>query len=86
MSRRQPSNASSIRGALQDAYDIPPSPGMPPSNYDRPQPKQFQSNTIIPNKSTMVEEGDDGPDDAQPGYGGNNNGASNGGGSEVSKR
>lgn len=81
MSRRQPSNASSIRGALQDAYDIPPSPGMPPSNYERPQPKQFQSNTIIPNKSTMVEEGDDGPDDAPVVY---NNGASNGGGSEVS--
>lgn len=67
-SRRQPSNASSIRGVglIADAYDVPPSPGMPPPNgYDRPTPKQFQSNTIIPNKSTMVEEDDDGPDDEQ---------------------
>ncbi|KAI1809778.1 hypothetical protein GGS20DRAFT_257763 [Poronia punctata] len=40
-------------------------PGMPPNmppngNIERPQPKQFQSNTIVPNKSTMVEEDDDG--------------------------
>ncbi|KAK7738072.1 component of the polarisome [Diaporthe eres] len=65
MGRRQPSNASSIRGAgsIVDGYDIPPSPGMPPSGYDRPTPKQFQSNTIIPNKSTMVEEDDEGDDD-----------------------
>lgn len=59
-SRRQPSNASSFR---TDAYDIPPSPGMAPVGFDRPMPKQFQSNTIIPNKSTMVEEDDDGPED-----------------------
>ncbi|KAL1882258.1 component of the polarisome [Diaporthe australafricana] len=67
MGRRQPSNASSIRGAgsIVDGYDIPPSPGMPPSGYDRPTPKQFQSNTIIPNKSTMLEEDDEGPDDDQ---------------------
>lgn len=83
-SRRQPSNASSIRGALQDAYDIPPSPGMPPSNFDRPQPKQFQQNTIIPNKSTMVEEDDDGPDDAQDSYAPLNVQKSDGGSSEVS--
>lgn len=68
-SRRQPSNASSFRGALQDAYDVPPSPGLPPNNYDRPQPKQFQSNTIIPNKSTMVEEDDD---EGQNDYAANN--------------
>lgn len=60
MSRRQPSNSSSIRGALQDAYDIPASPGIAPLSYDRIQPKQSQSNTIIPNKSTMVEDGDSG--------------------------
>lgn len=85
VSRRQPSNASSIRGALQDAYDIPPSPGMPPNNFDRPQPKQFQSNTIIPNKSTMVEEDDDGPEDEdQDAYTSNNMGGRNGGSSEVS--
>ncbi|KAH8766831.1 hypothetical protein F5883DRAFT_78932 [Diaporthe sp. PMI_573] len=67
MGRRQPSNASSIRGAgsIVDGYDIPPSPGMPPNGYDRPTPKQFQSNTIIPNKSTMVEEDDEGPEDDQ---------------------
>ncbi|ROW07722.1 hypothetical protein VMCG_03545 [Cytospora schulzeri] len=67
-SRRQPSNASSISraGFLADAYDIPASPGLPPPNgYDRPTPKQFQSNTIIPNKSTMVEDDDDVPDDEQ---------------------
>lgn len=72
-SRRQASNASSFRGALQDAYDIPPSPGMGPNGFDRPQPKQFQSNTIIPNKSTMVEEDDDGPEDAPNGFSANNN-------------
>ncbi|KUI58152.1 hypothetical protein VP1G_05479 [Cytospora mali] len=66
-SRRQPSNASSIRGMgfLTDAYDVPASPGLPPNGYDRPTPKQFQSNTIIPNKSTMVEDDDDVPDDEQ---------------------
>lgn len=85
VSRRQPSNASSFRGALQDAYDVPPSPGMPPNNFDRPQPKQFQSNTIIPNKSTMVEEDDD-PEDAQDGYGVNNVARNvDRGSSEVSK-
>lgn len=85
MSRRQPSNASSFRGALQDAYDVPPSPGMPPSNFDRPQPKQFQSNTIIPNKSTMVEEDDDSPDDIQDTFAVNNMGSINDtGSSEVS--
>lgn len=70
--RRQPSNASSFRGvgSIADAYDIPPSPGLAPNGYDRPTPKQSQSNTIIPNKSTMVEEDDDGPEDeqAQDGY------------------
>ncbi|KAF3764500.1 hypothetical protein M406DRAFT_81353 [Cryphonectria parasitica EP155] len=85
-SRRQPSNASSIRGALQDAYDIPPSPGMPPSSYDRPQPKQSQQNTIIPNKSTMVEEDDDGFDDAQDSYAANNIEKGDGGSSEKDKQ
>lgn len=66
-SRRQPSNASSVRGVglIADSYDVPPSPGLPPNGYDRPTPKQSQSNTIIPNKSTMVEEDDDGSDDDQ---------------------
>jgi len=42
--------------------------GGPPSQFGRPLPKTFQSNTIIPNKSTMVEEDDDdaGLDDDDP--------------------
>jgi hypothetical protein len=63
---RRPSDASSIRGLGQppnDPYNVPPSPGLPNGEYGRPLPKQFQSNTIVPNKSTMVEEDDDaGPD------------------------
>lgn len=31
----------------------------PDSDYGRPLPKQFQSNTIVPNKSTMIEDDDD---------------------------
>lgn len=57
---RRPSEASSIRSAaLGSAYGIPPSPGLPPGGFERPQAKQSQSNTIVPNKSTMVEEDDD---------------------------
>ncbi|KAK7935282.1 hypothetical protein PG985_000777 [Apiospora marii] len=64
---RRPSDTSSIRSGAPrvNDYGIPPSPGIPPNNYDRPQQKQFQSNTIVPNKSTMVEEDDDGADDAE---------------------
>lgn len=62
---RRPSDASSIRSAgpprIPNDFSVPPSPGLPPNgNFDRPLPKQFQSNTIVPNKSTMVEEDDDG--------------------------
>ncbi|WYZ44108.1 hypothetical protein EsH8_VII_000544 [Colletotrichum jinshuiense] len=59
---RRPSDASSMRGPPPpDPYGVPPSPGMPPNgDYNRPMQKQFQSNTIVPNKSTMVEEDDDG--------------------------
>ncbi|KAI1366255.1 hypothetical protein F5Y08DRAFT_327462 [Xylaria arbuscula] len=62
---RRPSDASSIRSAgpprIPSDFPVPPSPGVPPNgNFDRPLPKQFQSNTIVPNKSTMVEEDDDG--------------------------
>lgn len=64
---RRPSDASSIRSAgpprMNGEYPPPPSPGMPPGGYDRPMPKQFQSNTIVPNKSTMVEEDDDGSEE-----------------------
>ncbi|KAH8682280.1 hypothetical protein BX600DRAFT_430164 [Xylariales sp. PMI_506] len=56
---RRPSNASSIRSMRMNDYPIPPSPGIPPNGFDRPLQKQFQSNTIVPNKSTMVEEDDD---------------------------
>ncbi|KAI1415111.1 hypothetical protein F5Y13DRAFT_12404 [Hypoxylon sp. FL1857] len=59
---RRPSDASSIRSAaprINSDYPVPPSPGIPNGNFDRPLPKQFQSNTIVPNKSTMIEEDDD---------------------------
>ncbi|KAI1638383.1 hypothetical protein F4809DRAFT_260944 [Biscogniauxia mediterranea] len=60
---RRPSDASSIRsGGLPPRMNgdyVPPSPGLPNGNFDRPLPKQFQSNTIVPNKSTMLEEDDD---------------------------
>jgi hypothetical protein len=61
-SMRRPSDASSIRSAvprMNSDYTVPPSPGLPNGNFDRPQPKTFHSNTIVPNKSTMVEEDDD---------------------------
>ncbi|KAK4250772.1 hypothetical protein C7999DRAFT_11405 [Corynascus novoguineensis] len=64
-SRRRPSEASSVRSGrglptpLQGNFPVPPSPGIPNGDYGRPMPKQFQSNTIVPNKSTMVEEDDD---------------------------
>lgn len=59
---RQPSNAGSMRGG-PDPYGegIPPSPGMPNGGFGQPMQKQLnQNNTIVPNKSTMVEEDDDG--------------------------
>ena len=61
---RQPSDAGSMRGPPPlDAYGVPPSPGLPPGDSGRPMQKQInQNNTIVPNKSTMVEEDDD--DDA----------------------
>lgn len=34
-------------------------PGGPPNSFGRPLPKTFQSNTIVPNKGTMVEDDDD---------------------------
>ncbi|KAK4141869.1 protein SPA2 [Dichotomopilus funicola] len=64
-SRRRPSEASSVRsgrglppGPMQ-GFPMPPSPSLANGEYGRPMPKQFQSNTIVPNKSTMVEEDDD---------------------------
>ena len=74
---RRPSDASSIAGYSMrsdsrngprsgpgmNGMNIPPSPGLPPNDYGRPTPKTFQSNTIVPNKSTMVEDDDDGAED-----------------------
>ena len=50
---------SDSRNGSRAVNGIPPSPGLPPNDYGRPQPKTFQSNTIVPNKSTMVEDDDD---------------------------
>lgn len=64
-SRRRPSEASSVRSGrgmptpLNGGFPVPPSPSIPNGDYGRPMPKQFQSNTIVPKKSTMVEEDDD---------------------------
>ncbi|KAI0020068.1 hypothetical protein F4780DRAFT_387016 [Xylariomycetidae sp. FL0641] len=80
---RRPSDASSIRSGgppprLPSDYPVPPSPGPPGGGFDRPPLKQFQSNTIIPNKSTMVEEDDDGSNEED--------GDTYGMGEQVSKR
>jgi hypothetical protein len=51
-----PPRGASRAGTSRGNNDyVPPSPGMPPGGL---QQKQFQSNTIVPNKSTMVEEDD----------------------------
>ncbi|OAQ96368.1 hypothetical protein LLEC1_06867 [Akanthomyces lecanii] len=59
---RRPSDASSMRGGPlpPDPYGgVPTSPSLGGGDYNRPMPKQFnQNNTIIPNKSTMLEEDD----------------------------
>ena len=72
---RRPSDASSIAGYSMRSesrngprpsiggLNIPPSPGLPPNDYGRPTPKTFQSNTIVPNKSTMVEDDETGGED-----------------------
>ncbi|KAM0556696.1 hypothetical protein ACHAPJ_005754 [Fusarium lateritium] len=59
---RRPSDAPSMRGpGPTDAYGLPASPGGPNGDYGRPTPKQLnQNNTIVPNKSTMLEEDDEG--------------------------
>ncbi|KAG5916124.1 hypothetical protein E4U42_007797 [Claviceps africana] len=59
---RRPSEASSIRGGMPppDMYGVPPSPSLANGDFGRPMPKQLnQNNTIVPNKSTMLEEDDD---------------------------
>ena len=58
---------------MNNGLGIPPSPGLPPNDYGRPTPKTFQQNTIVPNKSTMVEDdesgGEDNDDDDQDAFG-----------------
>jgi hypothetical protein len=61
---RRPSEASSIisgRGGPNGGagYGVPPSPSVNNGDYGRPMAKQLESNTIVPNKSTMVEEDDE---------------------------
>lgn len=63
---RRPSEASSIRSGrngppppVNGNYGVPASPVPANGDFGRPQPKQFQSNTIVPNKSTMLEEDDE---------------------------
>ena len=51
------------RPPLNGGLGVPPSPGIPPNDYGRPTPKTFQSNTMIPNKSTMVEDDETGGED-----------------------
>ncbi|TVY94244.1 Protein SPA2 [Lachnellula willkommii] len=51
------------RPPMNGGLGIPPSPGLPPNDYGRPTPKTFQSNTIVPNKSTMVEDDETGGED-----------------------
>lgn len=73
---RRPSDASSIATSAygmrsesrngprpMNGGGIPPSPGIPPGDFGRPQPKTFQSNTLVPNKSTMVEDDETGGED-----------------------
>jgi hypothetical protein len=70
-----------------DPYSIPPSPGLPNGEFGRPMQKQLnQNNTIVPNKSTMLEEdeGDAEGEDAfglEPGVA--NRGSKTSGSSEV---
>ncbi|CEI64653.1 hypothetical protein FVEN_g3173 [Fusarium venenatum] len=57
---RRPSDAQSMRGP-GDGYGMPASPGGQNGDYGRPTPKQLnQNNTIVPNKSIMLEEDDEG--------------------------
>lgn len=52
-----PPRNGSISGGGVPRFDNPPIPSE--SDYGRPMPKQFQSNTIMPNKSVMVEDADE---------------------------
>ncbi|WKT39606.1 hypothetical protein QSH57_001425 [Fusarium oxysporum f. sp. vasinfectum] len=65
---RRPSDAPSMRGpGPTDAYGMPASPGAQNGDYGRPTPKQLnQNNTIVPNKSIMLEEDDEGEGFTEP--------------------
>lgn len=100
---RRPSDTSSVaysmrsesrngpRPPMNNGLGVPPSPGVPPNDYGRPTPKTFQSNTIVPNKSTMVEDDETGGEDdddeadafALEGAAGNRDSKKSSGGSEV---
>ncbi|KAK0384131.1 hypothetical protein NLU13_8220 [Sarocladium strictum] len=88
---RRPSNASSMRGPPSaDPYAIPPSPGLPNGEFGRPMQKQLnQNNTIVPNKSTMLEE-DEGDVEGEDAFGlepgSANRGSKTSGGSETDKK
>jgi len=59
----RPMNGGPMNGGMNGGLGVPPSPGLPPNDYGRPTPKTFQSNTIVPNKSTMVEDDETGGED-----------------------
>jgi len=52
-----PPRNGSVSSSGVPRFDNPPLPSD--SDYGRPMPKQFQSNTIMPNKSVMVEDEDE---------------------------
>ncbi|KAH7391381.1 hypothetical protein BKA64DRAFT_710285 [Cadophora sp. MPI-SDFR-AT-0126] len=59
----RPMNGGPMNGGMNGGLGVPPSPGLPPNDFGRPTPKTFQSNTIVPNKSTMVEDDETGGED-----------------------
>jgi hypothetical protein len=64
MGRGRPPPGGYRPGPPPNGPPMPPGlrPGEP-NELGRPLPKTFQSNTIVPNKGTMVEDDDSGPDD-----------------------
>ena len=59
-SRGPPPDSRSVsREGFRPQYDAPPTPGLLPNGFGRPLPRQYQSNVMIPNKGTMVEDDSD---------------------------
>ena len=54
-----PPRQGSLGGPVNGAGGLGIERGSPDAGYARPQAKQFQSNTVVPNKSTMVEDDDE---------------------------